>query len=484
MFREASIIVLLLHLCYRQSKASHAALDEAKATGLCKVAAELLKAPGLALQKYSDLQARAAAAADAALLATVASDVEQSINISTVFRAIALTAEKCALDAVEELNLLAQKATKATANAAKASGHISELLEMLRQGSYNSVARTKWCLGSTNAPTTAKAITELSCPAEYIEAIQPTAKLDETIISDTGYAGLSPGSAKLSGTGATSCGLLISAANGATNLWMTSNQAPINTIAGFMTLTAKDAAGSEDYTVSSIKAGAIAGAFANPTTTPQKIYNDIKQLEEHTVSGCGADVETVLKHAVSANSAATLLEDVLKTQEPYKTPKSAAQAAKGMIKQAADSSDSDQANKIVRKIKIQTAERIQQGKTMDKKLSDTSTAADNMRTLLLNHLKRREKIGKLASDLETADDVAAKAPHVSKPDDCKAKNVGACKDGFKEITENGEKKCVMDPDYKPIQEAGANQDDKTNTTGSNSFVVNKAPFLLAFLILA
>nr|APD73088.1 variant surface glycoprotein 1125.251 [Trypanosoma brucei] len=60
-----------------------------------------------------------------------------------------------------------------------------------------------------------------------------------------------------------------------------------------------------------------------------------------------------------------------------------------------------------------------------------------------------------------------------------------CKDGRKEITENGEKKCVVDKkEAKKVE--GGEKDSKngtTNTTGSNSFLMKKAPLLLAVLLL-
>ncbi|RHW71963.1 Trypanosomal VSG domain containing protein [Trypanosoma brucei equiperdum] len=48
------------------------------------------------------------------------------------------------------------------------------------------------------------------------------------------------------------------------------------------------------------------------------------------------------------------------------------------------------------------------------------------------------------------------------PNVCAGKRVGtSCKDGCKEITENGEKKCVVDQTYKPKQAEEENQDGKT-----------------------
>nr|APD73266.1 variant surface glycoprotein 1125.512 [Trypanosoma brucei] len=60
-----------------------------------------------------------------------------------------------------------------------------------------------------------------------------------------------------------------------------------------------------------------------------------------------------------------------------------------------------------------------------------------------------------------------------------------CKDGCKLEGAGDNKKCVKDPDYTPKQAEGGEKYSKNrtaNTTGSNSFVINKAPLLLAFLV--
>nr|APD73994.1 variant surface glycoprotein 1125.2123 [Trypanosoma brucei] len=69
---------------------------------------------------------------------------------------------------------------------------------------------------------------------------------------------------------------------------------------------------------------------------------------------------------------------------------------------------------------------------------------------------------------------------------CEKKGTGDnCKEGCKVEGTGENKKCVVDPTYKPPQAEGGEKDSKTgttNTTGSNSFVIHKAPLLLAFLL--
>ncbi|SCU67718.1 Trypanosomal VSG domain containing protein, putative [Trypanosoma equiperdum] len=68
---------------------------------------------------------------------------------------------------------------------------------------------------------------------------------------------------------------------------------------------------------------------------------------------------------------------------------------------------------------------------------------------------------------------------------CEKKGTGtACKEGCKVEGEGDNKKCIKDPDYKPKQAEETKEDDKpTNTTTSNSFVINRAPLLLAFFLI-
>nr|CAI77640.1 variant surface glycoprotein Mul 3 [Trypanosoma brucei brucei] len=69
---------------------------------------------------------------------------------------------------------------------------------------------------------------------------------------------------------------------------------------------------------------------------------------------------------------------------------------------------------------------------------------------------------------------------------CEKKGTGdGCKDGCKWDGEGDNKKCVKDLDYKPKQAEGGEKESKTgttNTTGSNSFIINKGPLLLTFLL--
>nr|CAQ57417.1 variant surface glycoprotein [Trypanosoma brucei brucei] len=101
----------------------------------------------------------------------------------------------------------------------------------------------------------------------------------------------------------------------------------------------------------------------------------------------------------------------------------------------------------------------------------------------------QETISKATHDKKCPASHSASEKSTSEADvTCEKKGTGDnCKDGCKEVEEGGKKKCVKDPNYKPPQGEGGEKDSKTgttNTTGSNSFTIKKAPLLLAVLFLA
>nr|ARB50878.1 variant surface glycoprotein [Trypanosoma brucei] len=257
-------------------------------------------------------------------------------------------------------------------------------------------------------------------------------------------------------------------------------------MAGLLSVQPKNSAGSEDYTIENQGNPGAAGQYAGLTTTPKKLYNAISELATHEIPTCGKTVDEVLEHAISSGKAQALLKKSLEQVQPYKAAKSADKAAKEMLQAAADGKATEQAQKIKDKIRAQQVIRITASGAVQKDLKTQATDEESRNTILLNHLKTREQLDKLVSELASANAAAAKAADVPKPDYCKGKKGADCKDGCKEITENNEKKCVVDTEEATKVEGGEkdSKNGTTNTTGSNSFVINKAPLLLAFLLLA
>ncbi|SCU68517.1 Trypanosome variant surface glycoprotein (A-type), putative [Trypanosoma equiperdum] len=294
------------------------------------------------------------------------------------------------------------------------------MAEFLRQISYKSSAATNYCLGSATAATTATKLSALGCPSFEDITLPDDVKYDEAVISNTGFAKLTPGSIKQTGTAETKCVFLKGGADTSSVLWRENQPEGIKIMAGFVDLAPHETANSEAATMATLNSGTQNGKFSNGAgDAPKTAFNTAPELNEFSTANCGTTADDVIKHVLTANKAKALLESVLQTQEPYKTGKSANKAADEMIKAAADNADTKAEEKILEKIKAQTVTRIEGDKTTTKPLTEAASSDDERRTILLNHLQSREELGKLASELAAAK--AAKAPQVPKPDDCKGK---------------------------------------------------------------
>nr|APD75136.1 variant surface glycoprotein 1125.4951 [Trypanosoma brucei] len=353
------------------------------------------------------------------MLSTQAADAHADANSSTLFKAIALAADRCANEATKRLEDFAPVSAKAALTGRKLSGAISEMAEFLRQISYKTAA-DNYCLGTAAAATTAKTLTELGFPSFEDITLPDDVKYDEAVISNTGFAKLTPGSIKQTGAAATKCVFLKGGADTSSVLWRENQPECIKIMAGFVDLAPHETANSEAATMATLKSGTQNGKFSNSAgDAPKTAFNTARELNEFSTANCGTTSDDVIKHVLTANKAKALLESVLQTQEPYKTGKSASKAADEIIKTAAGNADTKTEEKILEKIKAQTVTRIEGDKTTTKPLTEAASSDDERRTILLNHLQSREKLGKIASELAAAK--AAKAPQVPKPDDCKGK---------------------------------------------------------------
>nr|AGH61151.1 variant surface glycoprotein 593 [Trypanosoma brucei] len=483
--RAAQLVLLLLAAEGKKAAATHAAFKDTAIKQLCDISKQLAKAPAIGLAKYKVLTAAATAARNAAMLADEAAVAVTRADDSAVFKSVALAASNCEQEAVDNLQNLGPIAAAAALTGGKVAGGISEMAEFLRQISYKTVAATTgYCLGTSSAATTAKTLTDLGCPSFSDVTLDESASYDPAIIAETGFAQLTAGSIKHASGANTKCPLLKGGSDTNTELWRENTPTGIKILAGFVDLTPHNAASNEDATMASLNSGTENGKFSNTAGNAAKTaFNAAQELNEFSTANCGTTSDDVIKHVLTANKAKALLESVLQTQEPYKTGKSANKAADEIIKTAAGNADTKTEEKILEKIKAQTVTRIEGDKTTTKPLTEAASNDDERRTILLNHLQSRQDLSRLVSELATAKAAAQKTAHAPTNDDCKDKKGADCKDGCKVEGTGDNKKCVKDPDYKPPQAEGAKESvTATNTTGNNSFVINKAPFFLALLL--
>nr|APD73168.1 variant surface glycoprotein 1125.367 [Trypanosoma brucei] len=204
----------------------------------------------------------------------------------------------------------------------------------------------------------------------------------------------------------------------------------------------------------------------------------MKLMEELIKSLCAAQTAAATK----VDSVADLTLDALSSDQAVIT---AVRNGAPQFKNVRDSSESTAAEKIKKYIKQvlggdqQKFEELFVTKLQNEELSyrgDKDTAKENLKTLAQK--KENGVAITYLLDKKTPKPQAETAKTITTAEKCKeeTKENECQKDKDCEFSEG---KCKL-----KMGEKAENDDKPTNTTGSNSFVINKAPLWLAFLILA
>nr|APD75622.1 variant surface glycoprotein 1125.5562 [Trypanosoma brucei] len=278
--RTARLVLLLLAAEGKKAAATRAAFKDTAIIQLCEVGMQLAKAPAVALAKYKVLTGAATAARAAEMLSNQAAAANAGENSSTLFKAIALAADRCANEATKRLEDFAPVSAKAALTGRKLSGAISEMAEFLRQISYKTAA-DNYCLGTAAAATAAKTLTELGCPSFEDITLPDDVKYDTNVITPSGFAKLTPSSIKQTGTASTKCVFLKGAADAASVLWRETEPEGLKILAGFVDLTPHETANSEDATMATLNSGAQNGRFPDAANDAAKTaFNTAQELNE------------------------------------------------------------------------------------------------------------------------------------------------------------------------------------------------------------
>ncbi|AAZ11133.1 variant surface glycoprotein (VSG), putative [Trypanosoma brucei brucei TREU927] len=481
MFLRTVVVELLFLGHWRHAEATHAALDEEKIKTLCKIANQLTLTPAIVVSKANQIKKTQEAAQEASQLAQAAAAATSDVNTSTVFQATALQAANCAETAATQYTKLINDAQEVMLNGPKTAGHITEIAHLLLKLSGDN---SKWCLGTSSTKTTHTTVAQLGCPGIYVDTPPAATATDPTLVTQTGFFGLAGAANVESSTGYTKCYLLKS---GASTIWGKAGPINVKLAADFLGLTAQDSHGSETANLETLNAGATNGKFNPASTGPQKLFNAIHRLNNFELQNCGKTTEEALQLAAADPTTQTLLAQALAARNSYEQANQATSDAQHMLKAAADGKADEIGKKVMENIKQTSTARIENTKQTSKQLKETPTAEQRRQSILLEHMNQRYQILQLSTDLEGEKIKRNAATSKAKlsDDDCKAKTGGACKDGCKEISENGQKKCVVDKKEATKVEGGEkdNKTGTTNITGSNSFVINKAPLWLAVLLL-
>nr|AGH60775.1 variant surface glycoprotein 1868 [Trypanosoma brucei] len=266
MFLRTVVIELLFLGHWRHAEATHAALDEAKIKTLCKIANQLTLMPAIVLSKANQIKKTQEAAQEASHLAQAAAAATSDVNTSTVFQATALQAANCAETAAAQYTKLTNDAQEVMLNGPKTAGHITEIADLLLKLSGGS---SKWCLGTSSTKTTHTTVAQLGCPGIYVDTAPAATTTDPTLVTQTGFAGLTGTAHVSSGTGHTACYLL---ANGTSTIWGKTGPINVKLAADFLELTTQDEHGTETAKLAGLAAGATGGAFDPATTRPAEAF--------------------------------------------------------------------------------------------------------------------------------------------------------------------------------------------------------------------
>ncbi|SCU68672.1 Trypanosome variant surface glycoprotein (A-type), putative [Trypanosoma equiperdum] len=485
MCRRAVAVTTIILLALTPSKihCSGRPFNLAYVKKLCKVASALTETASIARTKTDNQVTQAQAAAQASIMAELAAEAATDSNTSELLKAVALAASACAQEAIDNTKVITNVAIAATANAAKAAGHITEFLSFLRHVSASGTTGT--CITKTsndNAPDESS-IQALGCPADVVETGTDKKDFDEAEIDAKGFKTLTANDATDSGS--TKCYLLMATA-GTSHVWQQArSNAPV--MMGFTTVTSNSVGGNTGIKAETLHAMATDWEPTTKSGTINVLYDWLGKLKKAEVKGCGATRQAVLEKVISSPRVADLIKAVKKGGKLNAKGTDGDHEVKALLKKVlkVDQSHHEKINDV---IESQSIKQVLDDNTKPTNMKETNTDSDIRKSLLLHRRLNREKLAELQRQLneeraKTADTVTTKITETDATCEKKGKEDN-CKDGCKEITENGEKKCVKDPDYKPKQVEGAKESvTATNTTGSNSFVIHKAPLLLAFFLL-
>nr|APD73880.1 variant surface glycoprotein 1125.1739 [Trypanosoma brucei] len=293
-------LALALKLLAVPVSPSGPAFDEEPVAKVCKVAKALADIEGVALSKINNLINQVSAANEAAAKVSLAAATTADTNTSTLYAAAAGIAARCSADAVTALATLAPIALNAAANGAKTSGHISEVIDILRQAGKG--RSTSKCIvqNGVNTATAASTVTVYGCPADILEKPEQAETHEPDVVDAKGFKTLSVATNLHSSSATSSCIFLAGGNDAAAQLWK-ANSGPGSAVSiaqGFITITPHDTATQATAKIPQLNTLGDSWS-ATDTTTTAKLYNKIGDLAKHTHSSCGQNVDEVLEHILT-----------------------------------------------------------------------------------------------------------------------------------------------------------------------------------------
>nr|APD74625.1 variant surface glycoprotein 1125.4093 [Trypanosoma brucei] len=354
-------------------------------------------------------------------------------------------------------------------------GRIHEGIEILAIASHSSV----WCLGNTAGTADAAGDrTAAGCKGKIHELATSADNLGNEILDDNGYKTIQDITAAAGVADSSKCPFTAAATNHQT--WG-AGEANAKMIDGMLTFTTAEQVTRSGFTK---KQTATNRQTDKLSVTVHADVTALKEAYRETTITVG---KVALKAAAEDNQLTTTLKRLLQ-RAPYNMPAAdATTEAKNIVKTKFSTTGTtlDDLWKQIKDASVVDIMKETEEATTIEKIQQTETLRA---TIELYAASDKGKLAKLKKKLEQAQ-AAKNGAKVSKTtEECKDhKELGPCQKAgckFDNTKKEGEK-CFPDPEAKTDKKG--REDGKTtstNTTGSNSVVINKALLFLAFLLLA
>nr|APD74892.1 variant surface glycoprotein 1125.4672 [Trypanosoma brucei] len=478
MFNTQTAIVLIytaVLACNRLAGASGAALQKTALTEICNTATEMRAVPALAKSKLDKAQGlvteyHKAALRLQALAAARDNDITQILVIESIAASLGDQAER----ALEQVKTLTDKALTASAAAGGVYGGISEFLTLTTAGISGTAGG---CLSeSDNGDVISNKPSNTVCPID-----QPiTLESQNHQLSDSfGPQGLTTqrtNDAKATGGAATKCVLFAAPGTAATKLFQQATTAAI--AGGTLKITGAGPALQTDHT----------SRISQETgTTGSKLiiqaHTATRQLLAESVGDPAQAVKNKVKELAAQPELATSVAQKLKLIGAPGDQSDLEKQAKEQIKNLLD----DGNEKLESKWQALIDTKIYDGKSDEAKTEKASSITftkELIQSVLYYRNKRQADFLRVQKELEQKKNDCKKKPQKPK---CNGKEKTECGTTKGCEWNKTEEKCKLTEDAqkdaeKARQEIG--KDGKTtNTTGSNSFVIKRAPLLIAVFLL-
>ncbi|SCU65291.1 Trypanosome variant surface glycoprotein (A-type), putative [Trypanosoma equiperdum] len=467
-----AIYVLFLEATHTDAATDGMAFAKEDKARVCGLAEDLAKYPSLATTHLKNELSYATGVLETELKYQIYTTRHDTAKATAMIPILVALADKKQTHFGNFITKLT-KATQAIADTSMLRGRLTETIEMLADLHQHSTAGAG-CLSGDSSTTIRGSEAITACGARTLATTTRTTT-PLTILLTTGYKGFTAtaaGSTKVA-TGTAKCNLFdTTAAQGVLDDQQVAQKSPF--ASGYIKL----ANGAAGYTLEKLDVLGPDGGTAPKAFKAAFLAH--KAADEAGVhAGRTHQALTLAELTASAAARAAYKALVKGDQTPYSSAQDDSTIQQEMEQKYGpapqfsanwwDPVNNDQVAKKSSATEAEGNEPLSNIKDIDK-----------LRKILFYYAT--EKANRIADKLKSASELkeCKKEKKIETDKTCEAKGIADCKEGCKVEGEGDKAKCIKDPNYKPPQAEGANQDGKTNTTGNNSFVSHKYLLFLHF----